>query len=311
MSTQIVSINDGNQVTVKDIIGNPLWIPTRIVELLAGAFIEEDLFRDAGPTINGLVAYEKSRPLYFADGPAELVEFEEIPVAAGSKGTPAIAVGTKKGLGVRISREMKDENRTGEVAAQITQLVNTFILSRSRALRALLLDPSIPSIPAAAAWDTANGKPRSDFAQAMEVIGSANQSGAPDGEDEFGFEADTAVIPTSLTPILMDNENFLSVYKDSLSTQDLRYTGKLERAIMGMAGLQTRHWPRDRVLVCERGTVGFRSDARKLESTALYPEGNGPNGGPTESYRSDTTAKRTMGVDQPLAACWITGVVTP
>lgn len=311
MTQQIVSINDGGKITVADIIGNPLFIPTKVVELLTDAMIEETLLRDAGPSINGLVAYEQSRPLYFDDEPSDLVEFEEIPVAAGMKGEPRIAVGTKKGLGVRISREMRDENKTGEVNKQLIQLVNTFIRSRSRALRALLQDPSIPTIAASAAWDTALGRPRSDYAQAMEVIASASVSGDPDAEDEFGFTANTTVLPTSLTPVLMDNDNFLSVYKDSLSTEDIRYTGKLERAVMGLAALQARHWPQDRVLVLERGTVGFYSDARPLESTGLYPEGNGPNGGPTESWRSDTTAKRTMGVDQPKAACWITGVVTP
>ena len=65
------------------------------------------------------------------------------------------------------------------------------------------------------------------------------------------------------------------------------------------------------MLVLERGTVGFYSDTRALQATELYPEGNGPNGGPTESWRSDATRKRVMGVDQPLAACWITGVRTP
>ena len=81
--------------------------------------------------------------------------------------------------------------------------------------------------------------------------------------------------------------------------------------VMGMLGLKARFWPNDRVLVCQRKTMGFYTDPRPLEVTPLYPEGNGPNGGPTESHRSDATMKRGMGIDQPLAACWITGVVTP
>ncbi|MFT4081182.1 MAG: hypothetical protein QM638_01220 [Nocardioides sp.] len=311
MVTKIVTVNDGYKVTVSDILGNPMWLPTRVIELLQNAFIEETLLRDAGDSINGLVAFEKSRPLYFDDDPAEIGEFEEIPVAAGGKGTPAMAIGVENALGIRISRRMRDENKTGEVNDQIIQLVNTFIRSRARALRALLQDDTIPTIAASAAWDTSSGKPRSDIAQAQETIASASVSGDTDAEDEFGFSADTTVLPSSIKPILMDNDNFLSVYKDSLSSQDIRYTGKLERDIMGMAALEARHWPQDRVLVLERGTVGFYSDSRPLESTGLYPEGNGPNGGPRQAWRSDTSAKRTMGVDQPLAACWITGVVTP
>lgn len=311
MATQVVSVNDGIKRQVGDLIGSPMILPNLVIELLTNAFIEETLLRDVGPSINGLVEFSKSRPLYFDDDPEVIGEFEEIPVAAGGKGTPQIAIGAETALGIRISRKMRDENKTGEVMDQLTQLVNTFIRSRSRALRALLQDPTIPTIAAAAAWDTASGKPRSDFAQAQEVIASASVSGDADAEDEFGFTADTTVLPSSLTPVLMDNDNFLSVYKDGLSTQDIRYTGKLERDVMGMVGLQARHWPQDRVLVLQRGRVGFYSDARPLESTGVYPEGNGPNGGPRQSWRSDTSAKRTMGVDQPLAACWITGVVNP
>jgi hypothetical protein len=312
MTTQIVSVDDGIKRQVGDLIGNPMILPNLVIDALINASIEEALLRDVGPSINGLVEFQKSRPLYFDDDPAVIGEFEEIPVAAGRKGTPQIAIGMETALGIRISRRMRDENQTGEVMDQLTQLVNTFLRSRSRALRALLEDPSIPSIPASAAWDTANGRPRSDIAQAQEVVNSASVSGDPDAEDEFGFDADTVVFPTVLKPTLMDNDNFLTVYKagDGLSTQDIRYTGKLERETMGMATLEARHWP-TKVLVLQRRRVGFYSDARKLESTGVYPEGNGPNGGATQSWRSDTSAKRTMGVDQPLAACWITGVVTP
>lgn len=311
MTQQIVSVNDGYKLTVSDLKGNPLFIPTRIVALLANQFIEEFLLRDAGPNPNGLVSFRESSPIFLADEPGDLVEFEEIPVAAGQRGEPRIAVGTKKGLGVRISKEMFDENQIGEVQRQIIQLVNTFVRSRARALRALLQSPAIPTIAAGAAWDTANGKPRRDIANAMEVVASASVSGDADNEDSFGFTADTVALSTTLTPVLMDNDNFLSVYKDTLSTEDIRYTGKLSRDIMGMVGAQSRYFPGDRVLVVERGTVGFYSDTRPLQSTPLYPEGNGPNGGATESWRSDTTGKRVMGIDQPLAACWVTGVVTP
>lgn len=312
MSQQIVSVNDGGGITVADIKGNPMWIPTKVVELLNNGFVEDFWLRDAGPNINGLVGFSKSRPLYLDAEIADLVEFEEIPVAAGSRGTRMIAVGTRKGLGVRVSKDMIDEGNLMEVQDQITQLVNTFIRSRTRALRALLEDPSIPTIPAGAAWDTSNGRPRRDIANAMEKIASANVSGVTDAEDEFGFTADGIGISTALTPVLMDNDNFAAIYnKDSLVSEDIRYTGALPRKILGLDAAEARHWPKNKVLVGQRKVAGFRSDTRPLQSTGLYPEGNGPNGGPTESWRSDTTAKRVMGLDQPLALCWITGVVTP
>ena len=186
--------------------------------------------------------------------------------------------------------------------------------SRARALRALLTDPSIPTLPAGAAWDTSTGRPRRDIANAMEVIGSAKVTSTSDDEDEFGFAADTIAMSTALTPVLMDNDNFVDIYKagDAHASEDIRYTGKLPGSVLGLAGLQSRYFTNsDRVLVLERGTVGFYSDTRPFQVTEVYPEGNGPNGGPNESWRSDASGKRAMGIDQPLAACWITGVTTP
>lgn len=307
--TGVVSVNDGPRITINDLVGNPKLVPTKIIELLANQFLSESLLRNAGPNVNGMVSYHESTPLYLEEGPEPVAEFAEIPVTAGAIGLPKIAVSQKLAHGIRVSKDRIDEQRLDLVQTEITQLVNTFIRNDDRALRHLLANSAIPEIPASAAWTDGAGSPRHDIAAAMERIGSASLSGDTDGDDTMGFVADTVVLPASITPVLMDNDKFLDVYKDSgLGAEDIRYTGKLPNQIMGMAALQSRSWPLDRVLVIERHTVGFYSDSRPLQSTAMYPEGGGPNGGPTESWRSDTSRKRVSAVDQPLAACWITGV---
>ncbi len=309
MPTNVLSVSDGPRTTVADIIGAPMMIPARVLESIAGTDPTSTLLRDAGPNTNGLVSYHESTPLYLGSDVEEVAEFAEIPVGAGQIGLPRIAYALKRGLGVRVSREMRDENRIDMVNNQITQLVNTMIRARVRALRAVLSNPGIPTVAATAAWTGATGKPRRDLANAMEIVGNAEPypTSAVD-DDVFGFEADTAVFPTSIAPVLMDNADFLAVYKDSLAADSIAYTGRMPRDVLGLVALTVRGWDKTRVLVLERGTVGFFSDTRPLESTGLYGEGNGPNGGPTESWRSDTTEKRVMGADQPLAACWITGV---
>ena len=304
----VLSVSDGSRTTVADLVGAPMTIAARILDVLANQFIADTLLRDAGRNTNGLVQYNRSTPLYLDDDVEAVAEFSEIPIGAGSRGLPMIAYAFKKGLGVRVSREMRDENKLDDVNRQITQLRNTMVRAEDRALRALLTDPAIPTIVASAAWTADGSKPRRDIALAQERIASAKPDGGQ-GDDVFGFEADTVVMPGNITPILLDNEDFLKVYKDSAGgTSSIAYTGKLERQVLGMDALKSRSWDRTRVLVCERKTVGFFSDTRPLEATPLYGEGGGPNGGPTESWRSDSTRKRAMGVDQPLAACWITGV---
>ncbi len=308
MPVPVLSVSDGPRTTVADLIGAPLMIPARILDMMSNTDIISVLLRDAGRNGNGLVSFNESTPLYLGADVEEVAEFAEIPVAAGQTGLPRIAFALKRALGIRVSREMRDENRMEAISRQLTQLANTIHLARSRALRTALLNPAIPTIAASVAWTDPGARARRDISQAQEVVASAQVTTTAQDDDNLGFDPNTVVFPRSITPVLLDNDDFLKVYKDSLSPQSIAYTGKLERDVLGMLALTTRSWPRDRVLVLERNTVGFFSDTRPLEATGLYPEGNGPNGGPTETWRSDTSEKRAIGIDQPLAACWITGV---
>ena len=303
------SISDGSSVTVRDLIGAPMMIPARIIDMLNNAFLTDVVFRNAGNNSNGLVGFEADTPLFLAGDVEDVAEYGEIPIAIGQRGTPRVAVGVKRGLGVRVSREMRDENRLDDVNRQLRQLVNTMIRAEERALKALLMaTPNIPSIAATAAWTGGTAKIRKDIAAAQEKIASARPAASVSTEDFLGFEADTIILPGNITPVLMDNDEFLKVYSGVAAQENIAYTGRLPGDVLGLAPLRTRFWSNDRVLVLQRGEIGFRSDTRPLEATGLYPEGNGPNGGPTESWRSDTTRKRVLGVDQGLAACWITGV---
>lgn len=305
MSPTQLSLTSGPQISVRTLLQNPLMIPARILELLDGQFIDDILLRFEGNA--SVVAFEEGAPVFLDGEVADLVEFEEIPVLGTGFGLPRLAVATKKGAGVRVSEDMKRENNVGAINKQVIALTNSMIRARFIAMRQLLLNPAIPSFPAAAAWDTVNGKPRRDIALAQEMVGAAGTG----QDDTFGYEADTIVFPGSITPVLMDNTDFLKVYGGNLASENIAYTGKLPQDVMDMAALKARFWPADRVLVTQRKTLGFYTDPRPLEVTPMYPEGAGPNGGPTESHRTDATMKRTVGIDQPKAAVWITGVKTP
>ena len=306
----VASVSDGPRVTVDTLVGNPLMIPVRILELLDNAFLTDVVFRDAGTNTNGLVSYEESTPLFLGADVEEVAEFGEIPVGVGQRGLPRLAVGLKKGLGVRVSREMRDENKLDDVNRQITQLTNTMVRAEERVLRTAMSNPAIPSIAATAAWGTGTSRARRDILNAVEEINGATPDNATE-EDVLGFEADTLIVPGGIAPALLDDEDILRVYVGDLAAESIAYTGALPRQLLGLDPLRTRFWPADRALVLQRGVVGFRSDTRALQVTPLYGEGNGPNGGPTESWRADATRKRVIGVDQPKGACWITGITEP
>lgn len=311
--TQIVSVTDGPRITVNDLVGNPLWIPTKLKELMMNQFISETLFRNAGGNTNGLVGYYQGNPTFLTTDVQDVAEGGEIPIGVGDRGTPIIAVATKRGLGVRITREMRDENRVGAVQDQMSQLVNTFVRADDRVAKALL-QSGVPTqaVGSGGAWDTTNGDPRLDLALAIQTITEA----APDipsggSTDEwFGFVPDTIVMHGGLLPVLLSNDNFLKVYQGNIADQSIAYSGAFPARIFGLDVIRSYTFPMDEVLLLQRNVIGFYSDTRPREFTGLYPEGNGPNGGPTETWRSDATHKRAIALDQPKAGLWITGVTS-
>ncbi|AMS03645.1 major capsid protein [Gordonia phage Mulch] len=310
MATSIVSISDGSRLTVSDLIKNPLMVPTKMKELIENQFISEALFRNGGANPSSVVGFREGDPTFLDQDIQDVAEFGEIPVSSGQLGIPRVAYAIKRALGIQVSKEMVDENDIDAVNKQMTGLKNTFIRANDRQAKTLLQAGGVPSMPVSAAWDTAGGKPRTDIARGIEAISLAKPADAT--EDEwYGFEPNTIVVNSGLLPVLMDNEQILKVYNGNVANESIAYTGALPGDLLGLTVIKSRTFPADRVLLLERGTIGFYSDTRPLQFTELYPEGNGPNGGPRETWRSDASHKRAMGLDQPKAGLWLTGLVTP
>lgn len=311
-TTSVVSAYDGgSRLTVADLIGNPLWIPTKLKERLENVFISESLLRNAGGNANGLVGYTQGDPTFLEGDIQDIAEFGEIPVSSGRRGAPQVAVAIKRALGVRISREMRDENNMMAVTTQLNQLVNTFIRADDRVAKALLTSAAVPTLAVANAWNTTNGDPRADIANGIEQIATAAPSVADGGSSEewYGFQPDTMVVNGAILPALLSNDKFNKVYQGNISNENIAYTGAFPGEIYGLSIIRSRSFPTNKVLLLERGTIGFYSDTRPREFTGMYPEGNGPNGGPTESWRCDATHKRAAALDQPKAGLWLTGVI--
>lgn len=309
-TTSVVSISDGPRITVADLIGSPMMVPTKLKEMMTNVFISTALLRNAGANPAGLVGYTEGDPSFLDSDVQDLAEFAEIPVAAGRMGVPRIAIATLRALGIRVSRQMRDENRIGAVQKQMTQLRNTFVRADHNAIKALL-NSGVPTMAVDNAWDTASGKPRRDIADAIYEVTQAAPSDVASGEEWYGFQPDVFVYNPGIFPILMDNEDFLKVYQGNIANENINYTGVMPGRVHGLTPIASMSWPVDKVFIGERETIGFYSDTRPLEFTALYPEGNGPNGGPRETWRSDSSHKRAIALDQPKAGIWLTGLTTP
>ena len=310
MGTSIVSVSDGNRFTVSDLVKQPLFVPTKLKELMENQFISEALLRNAGANPSGVIAYREGDPTFLDQDVQDVAEFGEIPVSSGQLGIPRTAYAVKKALGIRVSKEMIDENDIDAVNKQMTGLRNTFIRANDRMAKALLSSAAVPTLPVSTAWDAVGGKPRTDITRAIEQVTTAAPAEAT-ADEYYGFQPDTLVVHPALLATLMDNEQILKVYNGNVANESIAYTGAIPGSLLGLSVIQSRTFPIEKALILERGTVGFYSDTRPLQFTALYPEGNGPNGGPRETWRSDATHKRVMGLDQPKAAIWLTGLVTP
>lgn len=308
MTTPVVTMGDGPRITVSDLVGNPLMIPTKIKELMMNQFISEALFRDAGANSAGIVAYTEGDPMFLDGDVQDIAERGEIPIAIGRRGTPVVAYANKRGLGIGVSLEMIRENKVGDVQRQITQLTNTFIRADDKVARTLLQSSAVPSLAITNDWDGVNGNPRLDIARAIRQIADAAPSVAS-SDESYGFQADTIVMNPGLLPTLLDNDKFLKIYNGNVASEHPAFKGAIPSQILGLDVILSKAWPLAEVCVLQRGVVGFYSDTWPLEITGLYPEGNGPLGGPTQTYRCDATHKRAIALDQPKAAYRLTGVL--
>ena len=208
---------------------------------------------------------------------------------------------------------MIDRNNTDAVNIQITQLRNTMIVAWEDAFfSAIIANPLIQTLHTDTPWSDPDSHIRKDVNAAKFLIKNASSDGnGQNGKAKLQYRANTLILSTETETDFLDSDEVNSVYVGNLAASNLRYTGTLPNRFLGLDVVTS--WRLDlysfgSALVLERGTVGFISDERRLSSTPMYGEGNGPNGGPTESWRTDTTRASALGIDQPLACVLLTGV---
>ena len=308
MVTPIMSVQDGPRVTVQQLVKSPTVIPRRMISMLEQEFIVDRLLRKLQPTQSGSYRYNESTPL-FAGGDAPIVEeFGEIPTVSGKIGERRVAFTTKRGMSLRVSKEMIDRNDVDAVNTQMTQIRNTMRRTWETAFLTVLRNhPDVGTQSAGAVWSAApaTNTIRADLTDARQTIKDA----APDDEpnDYFGFDPDVLVIGTTTENDLIQSDEFNKVYTDSLVRQRPEFSGELPGDFYGMRVIVSREI--DRVapgdaLMLQTRVVGGIGDERPLQATPMYEDRS------RETWRSDLVRSSAIVLDQPKAALWITGVYT-
>lgn len=313
MPTNLIASQDGPRLTVAAMMKSPTIIPKRILSMTNQQFLTDAILRKGDDAPSGTVVYFESTPLYANDVPFVVDEFSEIPTTNGSTGIPRVVKTVRRALGLRVSKQMIDRNNVDLINTQITQIKNTMVRSWEDAfLSALIANASVQTMATDTVWGATNSHIRKDVNAAKFLITNASSNGnGQNGSDKFGFVPDTLVISTASEVDFLNSNEVSTPYVGNIADENLLYTGKLPNKFLALDVVKS--WRLDTysngsAIVLERKTVGFISDERALSSTPMYGEGNGPNGGPTESWRTDTTRQSAIGIDQPLAAVIITGV---
>lgn len=302
----IVSARDGARVTVNDLINNPTVIPRRILSIARNQFIADSILRDGGGNNAGVVEFYQSTPLFANTGASIRSEFGEYQITQTSDGIPSVAIVIDRGLSILVSDEMRRRNKIDRVNTQMTQVTNTLRRDWDIAFIGLFLaNPSVQTFAVNTPWAT-SATIRQDILKAEKLVNNATTG--QQAQNFLQFEADSLIITETTRFDILSSSAFNSgtgVFQGNLADKNLQYTGLLPQKILNLDTFVVRSGgalPDGTAIVLERGTVGFISDEERLQATPLYRDQ------PTRTWRSDVNRASAMGLDQPKAACVLTGV---
>lgn len=314
MSELITSAYDGQRLTVSEMMEDPTFIPQRVVDGLEGQFLEDLFFRQAEDN-KGVVAFREAAGIYLADDAEEIAEFGEIPVSVPELGPLRSAYGIKSGEAIRISFEMRKENKVDQVQRHIEALEKTVIRTGVKAVVQAFNTAQVPELQASAPW--AGGDPVKDVFDAIEMVQAAADDADPDRV--FDYEPNTILLhPAALTK-LVRNETVQKFYIGTAAGDNPIFSDQNGNNVFG--GLRdielfgtlrvatSRMITPDTAYVFEAQGAGFKSDTMPLTATPLYSEGGQSElGGPNMSWRSDLVRKRAIAVDNPKSVVKISGI---
>lgn len=310
MATQIVSVQDGPRITVSALLKSPTLIPKRVISLMDQEFLTDALLRNAQDAPSGSVLYFESTPLFSDEDPTILDEFGEIPTTNGSLGTPKVVRVVRRAFGLRVSKTMIDRNSVDAVNTQIIQIRNTMVRAWEDAfLSAVIANASVSVMTTDKSWGASDSHIRQDINTARFLIKNAASDTA--GKQKFGYVADTLVISTDTEMDFLNSTEVSTPMSGNIADESLKYTGKLPNKFLTLdvvTSWRLSVYAPSTAMVLQRKVFGGISDERPLQATPMYGEGGGPNGGPTESFRTDITRASAIFIDQPKAVCLIAGV---
>lgn len=307
---------DSPNWTVGTLVKKPTLIPSMVVNAVKDNLIADLLLRKGPAAPGGAVQYQEQVAFSSIREDEIIAEFAEIPTTQADISIPAVVATQKRGLGLKISKEMETRNDVGRVAQEIgltkDQLIRgwnkIFFQAVYRNSNILTMNASRQAtggwttdvIPSAGLTPTAGI--RKDIAAAGFLMANQQIQGARDN-DRYGFVPDTIVVHPSLMPILLDSEEVNKVFDNSPATTiSPRYTMRFPTQLGTLDIVQSWEVLTNHVFIVKRKQMGFISDEWPLA------------GSPTEYRASDQTystyftRRSLVAVDGPKSVVLINGI---
>jgi len=286
-----------------------------VVQAIKNNLIADLLLRQGPGAPGGAVQWEEQVAFASARSAEIIAEFAEIPTTQSDMTMPVVAATQKRGLGLKISKEMETRNDVGRVAMEMgivrDQMIRAwnavFFLAVYRA-SILTMNASrqatggwtVDVVPSAGLTPTAGI--RKDIANAQYLMANQQIQGAI-GNDRYGFVPDTMVVHPSLMPILLDSEEVNKVFMNSPETDvSPRYTMRYPTKFGNLDIVQSWEILTNHALVLKRKTLGFISEEWPLSGSPMeYDQSK-------QTYSTYFTRRALNAIDTPKSCVLINGV---
>jgi len=302
MPVTISTGTEQNPITVNRLLQDPLVVPELVRTFFRGQFIADQILRPAGKATGGAVQFWMSGPVYpdVTGGDAEVIApLAEIPVANPIVGTPDSAVVKKRGLGLRISRELADRNNVGAVMLGLQQIRNSIVRSVDGGFMSALDAAITQTVAVATPWDAAAGTTiRRDWLSAKAIVETLQDTG-------FDYNLDTLVINRRTRDDLLVAPELQTLFTGNYADQNWLIDGKLPAKIWGWDILVSPNVPIDKAYAVQKNVIGGIADERGgLEVSDMFAE-------PAyEAQRWNVTRASAGFIDNPQAGVEFTNTET-
>lgn len=298
---------DGPQWTVSYMLKKPTLIPSIVIAAVKDNLIADLLLRKGPPAPGGAVQYEEQVVITSERGQEIIAEFGEIPTTQAGATLPMMAATQKRGLGLKVSKEMETRNDVGRVTEEISMAKDEMIRGWNQVFFAAVnnnantLKMLASEAVSGDGWLT--GGIRRDLADAMLLMANQQVQGAREN-DRYGFKPDTMVIHPTMGAEFVDNEEVNKVFENSPATTisprfQLRHPTRFGQTLDVIESWEMNP---DEVMLVQRKKFGFISDEWALNGSPMQYKAS------EETWSSYFTRRALVAIDRPKSVLIIRGV---